>query len=260
MRGPGGVAQHACMTEFRTPADAASTVLQNPRLPAGDDERFTGFGVLGLPFASGHYLALRCIPSASFAPGYRSVWHRDPAGVWTFYATTPGEQSCSRYFSSATPSDAVQCAIDVAWVTPWSLYVQIPGLLEWHLDIGATASTRLMSQIAQRLPAAAWTNRLALGFMGRAVGPAVGAGQIRLLGAAPNGQRFMIAPTRFWAVTRSRAVLRSEGLGPVGPLRPQARLADFRAPQRGFFVVVGGHLENFDPSRHHAVGRTVSIG
>jgi hypothetical protein len=25
-------------------------------------------------------------------------------------------------------------------------------------------------------------------------------------------------------------------------------------------VVVGGHLENFDPSRHHAVGRTVSIG
>jgi hypothetical protein len=117
-----------------------------------------------------------------------------------------------------------------------------------------------MSQIAQRLPAAAWTNRLILGFMGRAAGPAVGAGQVRLLGAVPNGQRFMIAPTRFWAVTRSRAVLRSEGLGPVGRLRPQACLADFRAPQRGFFVVVGGHLENFDPSRHHAVGRTVSIG
>jgi hypothetical protein len=70
----------------------------------------------------------------------------------------------------------------------------------------------------------------------------------------------MIAPTRFWAVIRSRAMLRGEGLGPVGPLRPQARLADFRAPQRGLFVVVGGHLENFDPSRHHAVGRTVSIG
>lgn len=248
------------MTTFRTPADAASAVLRNPRLPAGDDERFAGFGVLGLPFAGGHYLALRCIPSASFAPGYRSVWHRDPGGVWTFYATTSGEQSCSRYFSSATPSDAVRCDIDVAWVTPWSLYVQIPGLLEWHLDIAPTASTRLMTRIAQRLPAAAWTNRLALGVIGRAVGPAMGAGQIRLLGAVPNGQRFMIAPTRFWAVMRSRAVLRGEDLGPVGPLRPQARLADFRAPQRGFFVVVGGHLENFDPSRHYAVGRTVSIG
>ena len=26
----------------------------------------------------------------SFAPAYLSVWHRDPAGNWTFYATTPG--------------------------------------------------------------------------------------------------------------------------------------------------------------------------
>lgn len=259
MRGPGG-AQHACMTKFRTPADAASAVLQNPTLPAGDDERFAGFGVLGLPFANGHYLALRCIPSASFAPGYRSVWHRDPAGVWTFYATTPAEQSCSRYFSSATPNDAVQCDIDIAWVTPWALYVQIPGLLEWHLDIGATAATRVMTQIAQRLPAAVWTNRLALAVMGRAAGPVLRAGRIRLSGGAPNGQRFMIAPARFWAVTRSNAALRSEDLGPVGPLRPQARLADFRAPQRGFFVVGGGRLETFDPGRHHAVGRTVSIG
>lgn len=259
MRGSGGGAQHRCMTKFRTPADAASAILRNPTLPTGDDERFTGFGVLGLPFASGHYLALRCIPSASFAPGYRSVWHRDPDGVWTFYATTPAEQSCSRYFSSATPNDAVQCDIDVAWVTPWSLYVQIPGLLEWHLDIGVTTTTRLMTRIAQRLPAAAWTNRLALGVMGRATGPAMGAGQIRLTGAVPNGQRFMLAPRRFWAVIGSRATLRGDDLGPVGPLHPQARLADFRAPQRGFFVVGGGHLETFDPSRHHAVGRTVSI-
>jgi HD-GYP domain-containing protein (c-di-GMP phosphodiesterase class II) len=145
---------------------------------------------LGLPFASGHYLALRCIPSASFAPGCRSVWHRDPAGVWTFYATTPGEQSCSRYFSSATASDAVQCDIDVAWVTPWSLYVQIPELLEWHLDIRASTSTRLMTRIAQRLPAAAWTNRLTLGVLGRAGGPVMGAGQIRLLGAVQASLAF----------------------------------------------------------------------
>ncbi len=43
----------------------------------------------------------------SFGPGYRSVWHRDPTGVWTFYATTRGLLSCARYFSAVTPSDAV---------------------------------------------------------------------------------------------------------------------------------------------------------
>ncbi len=258
MRAPGAAAQHRCMS--KTPLEAATAALRNPALPAGDDERFVGFGVMGLPFASGHYLALRVFPATSFSPGYRSVWHRDPDGVWTFYATTPGPQSCARFFSSASANDAVQCDIDVAWVTPWSVSVEIPGLLQWHLDLGATASTRLMSALAPRLPAAAWTNRLALGVIGRAAGPAMGAGSVRLSGLAPNGQRFMIAPTRFWAVTGSRAAFRGEELGPVGPLPTQARLGGFRAPQRGFFVVGGGRFETFDPSRHRAVARTVSIG
>ncbi len=149
MRERNGRGQHACMTKFRTPLDAASAVLQNPRLPAGDDERFAGFGVLGLPFASGHYLALRCIPAASFAPGYRSVWQPDPAGVWTFYATAPGPQSCARYFSSATSNDAVQCDIDVAWVNPWSLFVGIAGLLESAAEVPEVG--RGAEQIAVRL-------------------------------------------------------------------------------------------------------------
>nr|BBX78391.1 hypothetical protein MFLOJ_21780 [Mycobacterium florentinum] len=259
MRWPGGAAQHRCMTTSHTPADAASAVLHNAALPPGDNERFAGFGVLGLPFASGHYLALRCIPTSSFAPGYRSVWHRDVAGVWTFYATSPGELSCSRFFSAATPRDAVQCDIDVAWVTPWSLFVRIAGLLEWHLDLGTSASTRLMSGIAPRLPERVWTNRLALGAIARVAGPMMGAGRVRLSGRAPNGQRFTIAPKRFWSVTDSRAVWRAEDLGPVAPLRQQARLADFWGPQRGLFVTGGGRFETFDPSRHRAVQRTVSI-
>ncbi|MGD1173077.1 hypothetical protein ACKUVQ_07310 [Mycobacterium seoulense] len=248
------------MSKARTPLDAATAVLQNPRLPAGHDERFVGFGVMGLPFASGHYLALRQFPATSFSPGYRSVWHRDPAGAWTFYATTPGPQSCARFFSSATPNDAVQCDIDVAWVTAWALFVEIPGLLEWRIDIGATPSTRLMSAVGGRLPARAWTNRAVLAALGRAAGPTLGAGRVRLSGTAPNGQRFMIAPAQVWAVAHSRAVWRDADLGPVGPLPSQPRLAGFRPPQRGLFVVGSGHFETFDADRHRAVGPTVPIG
>jgi hypothetical protein len=259
MRRRGRGAQHRCMTTLRTPAEAASAVLHNPVVPAGDDERFVGFGVMGLPFVAGHYLALRHFPATTFSPGYRSVWHRDPDGVWTFYATTPGPQSCARYFSSATPRDAVQCDIDVAWVTPWSLFVGIAGLLEWEIDLRATVPTRLMSVIGRRLPEAAWTNRVLLGAIGRAAGPMLGIGKVRLSGMAPNGQRFMIAPKQVWAVTSSRAALRGVDLGTVGPLREQACLEGFRPPQKGLFVVGSGHFEAFDPSRHRAVERTISI-
>ena len=81
------------------------------------------------------------------------MWHRDPDGVWTFYATTPGPQSCSRYFSSATPVDPVVCDIESRWVTPWSLAISIAGVLDWRVDVKTTPATRLMSIIGSRMPA-----------------------------------------------------------------------------------------------------------
>jgi hypothetical protein len=242
----------------RTPLDAATAVLSDPTLPAGSDERFVGFGVMGFPFANGHYLALRHFPATTFSPGYRSVWHRDPAGVWTFYATTPGQQSCARYFSSATPNDAVQCAIDVAWVNPWRLFVGIPGLLSWTVDIRATASTRLVSAIGRALPTRSWTNPSMLGLIGRVAGTLLRAGTVQLAGTAPNGQKFMIAPTQVW-LADGHAELGGTDLGPAGPLDTQAELADFHPPQRGIFVVGSGHFDVFDAARHRASERTTLI-
>ena len=76
--------QHDGMT---TTPEAAAAATKHADLPSGDDERVVGFGVMGLPFASGHYLAFRDFPATSFSPAYLSVWHRNPEGVWTFYAT-----------------------------------------------------------------------------------------------------------------------------------------------------------------------------
>ena len=41
-----------------------------------------GYGVVALPFDSGHALTLRVFPENDFAP-YRTVWHRTPEGVWS---------------------------------------------------------------------------------------------------------------------------------------------------------------------------------
>ncbi|MDT5137125.1 MAG: hypothetical protein QOD58_1387, partial [Mycobacterium sp.] len=123
----------------------------------------------------------------------------------------------------------------------------------------STLSTRLMSTIGGRLPSGAWTNRAVLGALGRAAGPTLGAGQVRLAGTAPNGQRFTLAPRQVWAVAGSCAALDGVDLGPVGRLPNQARLAGFRPPQRGLFVAGSGHFETFDEARHHAVRRTVSM-
>ncbi|OBG15059.1 hypothetical protein A5765_09440 [Mycolicibacterium celeriflavum] len=243
------------MTVMTTTPQAAAAATKTMPLPDGDDERVVGFGVMGLPFANGHYLAYRDFPATSFSPAYKSVWHRTPDGVWTFYATTPGPQSCSRYFSSATTVDPVVCGIDAHWLTPWSLAISIAGVLDWRVDIEATAATRLMSAVGSRLPAAAARNRETLRLMSRLVGPVLGIGKVRLTGTLPNGQEFRIAPKQVWAVADSSAVVHGVDLGPVGPHPVQGNLADFQLPQQGICVVAQGRFEAFDVERHRDADR-----
>jgi hypothetical protein len=76
---------------MRQPADLAQLRETNPRLPPGEWERVSGYGVMGLTFRSGHVLGLRRWTASSIGDRFTSIWHRDPAGRWTFYETSPCE-------------------------------------------------------------------------------------------------------------------------------------------------------------------------
>ncbi|AKK27768.1 hypothetical protein [Mycobacterium sp. EPa45] len=241
-----------------TPQDAVSASENHPKLPVGDDDRVSGFGIMGLPFDTGHYLAYRDFGASSFSPAYRSVWHRDPGGRWTFYATTPAEQSCSRYFSSATTVPAVECDITMTWTDPWSLVITIPGLLRWTVGMSSTPITRAVSRLGRTMPEWAWASEPVLAGMGRVAGPLLRTGGMRLAGTAPNGQNFRVAPRQIWAVRRSRAVLDGVSCGTIARLATQSRLADFRLPQRGLCVVGSARFDSFDPRRHVWAGQTAS--
>lgn len=238
------------MKTTRVPREVARSITANPVLPSGEDETFAGYGVMGLPFASGHYLALRVIPATSFAPGYRSVWHRDPAGAWRFLTTAPAETSCPRYFGVASEQAPTRCEIAVDWPGETSLRVSIDGVLDWRIEVCPTRGTRLMSSMGSLMPQWVWTNPLALAVMGRMAGPVLGVGRVRLRGTVPNGQAFTVAPVLTWAVSSSTAMLDGVDLGAPGPLPEQANLAGFWLPQRGIFAAGHGHFEALDPARH----------
>ena len=56
---------------------------------------------MGLPFDSGHYLALRVFPENDFSP-YKTVWHRDPEGQWSIFVDGPRfDTACPRYYGPA---------------------------------------------------------------------------------------------------------------------------------------------------------------
>lgn len=217
------------------------------------EEAFSGYGVMGLPFASGHVLGLRRFPASSIGPGYFSVWHRDPEGRWNFYADVGAMSSCNRFFGAAVEGFK-ETEIRVSWPGSHTLVVEMPSEgFRWETTLKATPATRLMNAMGTVMPEPFWKSRLVLGLMGRVAGPLLGAGKLRLSGSAPNRQQFIANPRRIWVVASSKASLAGEDFGEPGALPEQARLGDFMIPQRGILAIGGGFFEALDESRHLTV-------
>jgi hypothetical protein len=137
--------------------------------------------------------------------------------------------------------------------------VDIAGLLQWTVDLTATRATKVMGRIGGRLSESMWNDPRTLRRLGRVARRTLDVGDVRLTGRAPNGQCYAMAPKQLWLVAESRAELDGRDLGPTGPLLRQARLGDFRMPQRGVGMVGSGHFETFDADRHCSADRSYSF-
>lgn len=217
-----------------TPRDVVDTLTADPRLADGDDERFTGYGAMGVPYADGHYLALRDMLATSIGPAYRTLWHRTPAGRWTIFTNTDPDLSCPRYFGAATATERVP-AIDTAWLDDWTLQVTMGDRFSWRMELEPSLATRMMTSMAAAMPESAWNNDAVLGAMGPMAGGFLGLGRTRLRGIAPNGHAFKAAPLHVWRVVGGEARLDGVRFGEPGPLPHQDALGDFWLPQRGLF-------------------------
>jgi hypothetical protein len=223
---------------IRQPAEFAQQVEEHPQLPPAACERVSGYGVMGLPFRSGHVLGLRRWTASSVGEGYTSIWHRDPAGRWTFYQSAPAEIACTRYFGADVQRVQVgPIALDWEDDRRFRVHTVDSPEVDWKIELGSTTITRMMSVFGSALPMSAWRSRPVLSAMGHVAGRSLGVGTVKLTGMTSNGQPFDANPLRIWFVTDSQAVVEGQELGPPGPLAEQAHLRDFYIPQRGIFAI-----------------------
>lgn len=221
------------------PRELVSALEASPTLPGGTSERFAGYGVMGLPFRSGHLLAMRRFPASSVGPAYQSVWHRDPHGRWTFFQDVAPDVACTRFFGAAV-DEIVNARIDVAWSTSTDVSITVVAdghRLDWQISLSSSNVTRMMDFIGSILPDAWWRSQRFLAIMARLIAPILHTGELRLTGVAPNGQQFLVNPTMTWLITDTAATLDGSDLGDIGPAPLQGRLGDFRVPQRGLFAI-----------------------
>src|SRR5579872_5781710 len=171
-----------------TPQQFAQQVEDRPVLPPGDCERVSGYGVMGLPFTSGHILGLRRWTASSIGDRFTSIWHRDPTGRWTFYESAACEVACSRYFG-ADVERFREGPIDLTWEGSHRLRVRTgDGAVDWGIEVGSTPVTRIVSAMGSLMPLAAWRSGPVLRTMGAVAGRALGVGRVQLTGTTSNRQ------------------------------------------------------------------------
>lgn len=220
----------------KSPQGVAESTERLARLPVGNDERFVGYGVIGLTWSSGHVLGLRRWPVSSVGPAYTSIWHRTPSGVWRLYSDVEEMQSCSRYIS-AVVGESITCPIRLTWVDPWHLLVVAEAdQLTWSLRFKSTLVTRAYSLLSPLLPDEVAASDGMLRLLELMAPSVLGTGPLRLQGLMPNGQRFRVAPRRFWMVESSMAQLGSHDFGVPAPTKDQLTLGDFTVPQSGILA------------------------
>jgi hypothetical protein len=228
---------------MKEPSDFAHSIGQFA-IPDGSGDRFSGYAVVGLPFASGHVLALRCFQASSLGRPYASVWHRDPTGRWTFHQNVPPEQSCPRYFGAAITENTTE-PIRIHWTDQrrFCVTVAAPGEIVWDVRLTPTLATRMMNTAASAMPSSWWGKQSVLSTMETAARWILGTGEMKLTGSTPNGHAFMAIPRLIWSIAESRATIRGVDAGAPAPLPKQAMLGDFCIPQRGIFAIVTAVLE-----------------
>ncbi|WP_208729905.1 hypothetical protein [Corallococcus exercitus] len=235
---------------MREAREAVMRAEAGAHLLPGATERFSGWGLMGLPFRSGDILATRRFPASSIGPGYTSVWHRAPDGVWTFYADVSPATACTRYFGEAVER-AVVSPIELVWTAEDTLVVRVPeARLRAEVVVGNTLASRALNLMAAGLPEWAWRNPSVLERMSHVAGPLLHAGRLAMAGEAPNHQRFIANPRKVWVVKSARLVVGERVATDVGPVTPQARLGDFYIPQRGLLAVGNAAFDALDPAHH----------
>ena len=202
--------------------------------------------MFGLPFDSGHVLALRVFPENDFSP-YMTVWHRDPEGRWSIHVDGARlDTACPRYYGSACTTVGY-AKIGLEWTGPTSLRVRMDEpALEWTLTARQTPILRVMNTVSPRLPLRTWRSPLLVRARELMAQHVLGLGEIRMSGVMPSGHAGILMPQRMYFIDETRAVLDGTDLGRATHVSPNPMIGEVPLPARGVLAIGQGAWEILD--------------
>ena len=214
--------------------------------PVSGYEYVRGFGIYGLPFDTGHVLALRVFPENDFAP-YITIWHRTPDGTWSIYVDGPRhDTACPRYYGAAVDHVA-SSKITLTWLGPMELHVEMDGPdLDLTVELESSWRTTFMNAIGSRIPVSVWRVPEVARGLTRIADLMFDVGNVSLVGTAPNGQHTTLLPRQMYPIVTGSATLDGEDLG--RPIRSETNptIGSVALPARPMLAVGEAYFEILD--------------
>jgi len=216
-------------------------------------EYVKGWGVFGLPFDSGHVLALRVFPENDFSP-YRTLWHRDPEGRWSIFVDGSRlDTACPRYYGPAC-SHVGHARIDIEWSGPTSLRVMMDEPdLEWSVEATETRTLRVLNAMSPLLPMWTWRSSSLVQARRLLAQRLLGMGDIGFSGSMPSGHAGILMPERMYFIDNTTAIFDGEDLGHAAQVNPNPKIGEVALPARGVLAVGQGAWKILD---HEEYART----
>lgn len=244
--------------------DLSSALSNIPALrgqaPWPNHEYVKGWGVFGLPFDSGHVLALRVFPENDFGP-YRTLWHCDPSGSWSIYVDGSRlDTACPRYYGAACDHTGY-AHIDLTWTGPASLQVTMDSpSLEWTLTASSTHLLDVLNPISSALPLATWRPPSLVRARER-LARRLGMGNLKMSGVMPSGHTGTLMPKQMYLIEKSQARFDAVDLGSPIHMRENPKIGDVPLPARGVLAIGGAVWEILDQAEYERTrSETASAG
>ena len=215
-----------------------------------EHEYARGWGIFGLPFDSGHVLALRVFPQNDFA-AYRTVWHRTPAGAWSIFVDGPRlDTACPRYYGPACTVVA-QTRIDVQWMAPAALRITMDEpALTWSVVASTTPVLRALNAVSPRLPLWTWKRPSLVRARELIAQRMLGLGTVRMHGVMPSGHVGTLMPQRMYFINDAAATLYGRDLGRPERSTRTPHIGGVTLPARGVLAVGQAAWQILDPAEY----------